>query len=780
MELLSGFGNRGAELGLLSMKVDIEDTEFLSKYFILQDFSSKLTAGKISVTFNGSGYLKTGSEVLIECVDSAGQSLYIESTAKTSLVYKEASTYVLSIHVYSEISNGPAKLILIGTLINGAKVRWVGNLMIDKNLSNKSDVRFYEKPTLEVTSILSPVLSHIGDLSKIIEYSGSFYSYAVNPQKDSFEISKRNIDVDYRIYLKNALEYADPTGSFNNQMVGSNIDLHVKTIQEPFSYKITNVSYTSSLKVKKILNNSILLLSDALFYKDSKKRDTIINVVDGDFYIKYPYVSYNTSSENYLKADTKTGKVDIKQSYADVTYRNLKTFSGFIARHKLYRKSLFSIGDFEIISDEPLTSTELLQDKITTNNYFNKMGSFSNDMHVKKYWFSNSTLQLTQSSFKLNEALYLNYTGSYSDLTSFDRYAIVKDNSSYVGRTSEYYKYDINEFAFSSGSSYDSNFIALKKNVNYLLSLNAIIYKDTSTLTDSDAGLGFYFTSSVSDVNIQTSALNNQIGLMKIGFISAYEFLKEKIYTDTVKIQFTVSSDLYGTLVIIPYKSTAIISNLSLKPYGDYGFSPDVLSTKIPFPVAVANETFELKAELFDINSNLVYSDLRTVASFDATGSSLAIYTPSVKDPSNTTFISGSLDISKSLTVGKDATIKGDLEIQGTVRFTGLTECMYKNPVYGTEYPSYKRHLAVDTVTGELCYSNIVGATGSAFKTGYALKLYDPTSTSKYFPFRSIPSVAYKNISILEDGTRVVNTAYTSFQYNPPVSNIPIYQIREE
>jgi hypothetical protein len=57
--------------------------------------------------------------------------------------------------------------------------------------------------------------------------------------------------------------------------------------------------------------------------------------------------------------------------------------------------------------------------------------------------------------------------------------------------------------------------------------------------------------------------------------------------------------------------------------YGDYGFSPDVLFLNIPFPINIQNESFELKAELFDINSNQIIKDLRTTITFDVLGESL-------------------------------------------------------------------------------------------------------------------------------------------------------------
>lgn len=743
MELLSGFGKRGVELGLLTKPVGIVDTGFLSKYFILQEFSPKFTAGKNSITFNGSDLLKEGSEVLVECLDSAGEALYIESTSKTNLQYKESSAYILSIHVYLETSNGPGKLILYGTLKTGATVKWIGDVMIDKTQQNVSTVRFYSKPTLEVTPILSPIIAYIGDLNQNIEFSGSFYSYAVSPEKDTSKIANRNVSVDYRIFAKQMPADIDPTVSFNSQIVNSKIDLFVKTIQEPYSYKNTNVSFTSSINVKKVINRSTLILGNTVTYKDSKKNDVVVNIVDGDFLIKYPYILYNTASESssYLVTNTTVGDPQIKQSFADITYRNLKTFSGFIARHKLYRKSLFSTGDFEVIADEPLIPYEILRDKLTTNKSFDLLGSFYNQRHIDKYWYSNgSNLELTQSSVRLNESLYINCPNiPYINLNSLNNYLIVKDNASKLNRDSKYIGYDSSEFLSISGSSYDSNFIALKKNVNYILSLNAIIKKDNSSLFENDAGLEFYFTSSITDINYEQNAVKNQTGLLKLGFVSAYEAIPEKIY-DFTKILFTTSYDLFGTIIIVPRKCVAIISELSLKPYGDSGFSPDTLTTRIPFPISIANESFEIKAELFDVNSNLVYSDLRKITSFDPTGSTLLLYIPGLKDPNKTAYLSGSLEISQSLLVHRDTIITGSLTVSGSVNIANVEESSYTN----------ERLLSWNPDTRKTNYTNINDISNYGTEE-ITMSLYTKGTSTLQTPFRVIPCVKGRNVVVLKN-----------------------------
>ena len=75
-KLLSSFGKKGVSLGLYTQKVDIEDTVYLSKYFVISEFNPIFTGGKNPVSFNGSVLLKPGSEIKVECLDSNNNSLY--------------------------------------------------------------------------------------------------------------------------------------------------------------------------------------------------------------------------------------------------------------------------------------------------------------------------------------------------------------------------------------------------------------------------------------------------------------------------------------------------------------------------------------------------------------------------------------------------------------------------------------------------------------------------------------------------------------------------------
>jgi hypothetical protein len=799
-QLLSSFGKQGVRLGLDIIAANIDDTTYLSKYFAIVEYNPVFTAGKNPFSFNGSNLLAKNSEIKVECLDSKGNPQYIEFY-KSTIQNTDITKFVISINIYNETYNGPGKLILVGTTVDGKIVRWIGNIAIDKTLSNESKVRFYTNPSLEIRPLLYPVvdvkkaqtivppnppaktaqatatiLSKVGtviiteggadytsaptvdfvgggyttkahgiasitdgrvtsifisvpgsgyttsptinligggystiaqatavlsskvisgdvtfggggydplnppvitflpigpghganatafvadngevsfltidnggeeyvypptitfpkpfseaiDLNKNIQFNEKFYSYAVTPEKDFNKnyIDKKRIDIDYRLVIPYILDrFADPsllpTGSFNTQMEGKSIVLYISKIATPKSYREQTVNITQSFTIKKVIDSKTIILNEPFYYQIGKDY-LITNIIDGTCIINYSFNKYNTSLEANLETDPFDGSTPqpILQSYAEVTYRNLRPFSGYVARHKLYRKSLSHPGDYQLLSDEPLSTVELLTDIITVNKAYDKMGYFYNQEMIDKYWYPTSGLTITSKTTPIN-SVYI-YGGSPSEINGSD-YVIAKTDSVQISgndpeiiNDNRYYEYDENSFNNLNGQSYNSNFISLKKDVLYVLSMKAILEKNINDIT---ANVSFYFTSSINDIRKETT-YNPYFG-MKLGEISTKDKVEIKTFNGVQQIFFTPSADYYGTLIIVPTRCNITLSELSLKIYEDYGFSPDILFIRIPFPINVKNELFDIKAELFDINSNIIYSSLRTVQTFDVDG----------------------------------------------------------------------------------------------------------------------------------------------------------------
>lgn len=651
-QLLSSFNKKGVDLGLDTMQVDIEDTIFLSKYFSIAEFNPVLTGGRNPIAFNGSSLLKEGSEIQVECIDSNGASLYIERP-KSSTQFSDVAKFILSIHVYNETYNGTGKLIIVGTSTKNEIVRWTADITIDKTVQNAAKVRFYNKPSLEVRSLLYPVIDSTiaSALTYQFSFTGSFSAFAANPKRDTNRraINPKKTDVDYRVVLNaNPADIRPqlyPTKSFNTQMEGQSIVITAKNIQYPFSYIDRQVEVTASLKVKKVIDSKTLELSDAFFFPFGANQ-IVTNINSGHFTASYKWVAYNTASDSYQKYVPISGSIIfIKESYAEIVYRNIRPFSGFIARHKLYRKSLVYPGDFQLIVDEPLGALEILTDPITANKTYAQIGAFYNQPHINRYWFvGNGSVNLALShsvSPLINSMRIAAPNGTFADGTT---YIIAKNDSAGVTNNAIYYPYDSSSFNSLTGSSYNSNFVNLKAGALYVLSMNVIMEKPKEA---TDSKVSFYFTSSIDSITKEKDYIS-PFGL-KIGEVFTKEETALKTFKDKQMLFFTPTNDYYGTLVIVPNNCNVTLSDLSLKVYGDSGFSPDILFSNIPFRINIPNEGFLLKAELFDVNSTLVYSDLQTIQFFDPDGESFFVFAGANSDPTKVQFISGSLTISQSL-----------------------------------------------------------------------------------------------------------------------------------
>ena len=597
----------GQILGLSSITANIEDKTYLSEYFNITEFYPEFYVGKNALVINGSNKLKIGAEIQVEAFDSNGVPLFIEKAISEDELTKK-KIIVLSIYVYEQNSIGSGKIILVSTTIDNKTVRWSANINLNVNKVTNSKIRFYKQPIIEVEPILSyAVSSSIENNPKTI--TGSFLSTPVQPKVD-FDIEKfgyRKNLVDYRIIDSNA--------NFSSSLKNFQIQLFINKIRDYASLNEININSTSSILIKEVLNKTTLILDTPFTYNNK-----VTVITDGTYKIVYNDVTYNPnlfSSGSYLQESLGFGggKQFKKFSYAKVIYKNINTFTGKPSKHKVYRKSLRTLGDFESVIDETFGETEILKDPVTPNKAFERLGVFFNQFHINNFWFTSSNnLNLVYDNQTFVDGLKI--SGSNLNGT----YAIVKANTSFTNRNSSYLPFNQDEQLSQSGSNFDSNFLTFYKDTDYSLSFRAYVIE--KNISDT-AKLKFYITSSVSGINKNLTYDQNR-GVL-IGEFAYSGSTAGKYFDQKQNFEFKFPEDLYGTLVVYPENvKQIVISDLSIKVSELFGYTGNSYYVKIPFPINVANEVFEIKSELYDINSNLSYTNLRTVQVFDPSGSSAA------------------------------------------------------------------------------------------------------------------------------------------------------------
>jgi hypothetical protein len=596
MALISNARNTGQKLNLSDLRVDIEDTSFLSEYFILSEYNPKLTAGKNTFLLNGSNKLAINTPIQIEVLDSQGRSLYVEVAKTNNIAYKEGGAVRIAVYVYNDTPYGVGKVIIVGRDVNNKLIRWIGNIQINPSVQNTSKVIFYKSPTLSVTSTFVPITSDVSSGYVTSISNTPITSYAVVPKKNDdyglFDISATPID--YR------LTFLDGGLIASSSMKNALVNIYATKLDGDIS-----VNLTSSNVIIDVVDERTVKLKNPIYYINNQNKKIVSNIIDGSL----------SSTITGVKYDGRfiTGS-SYNQSVAFVTYSNLKTFSGNIYRHKLYRRSLSSAGDFEIISDEPFTDSQSLIDQSTPNSYFKSLGSFPNPTHVHHYWFSSSnTVSFTRDASYLMDAIKI------TNNTTTERYIIVKNDTNGGSADHVYTPFEVTSSLNESGMAYDSNFMKFYPDVTYKFLVRSKITKYDDS---KPASIGFYITSSMVNEISGDSSYDTNRGV-KVGEIYLDEQVSSLYHPEPHVFYSRFNNEFNGTMVIYTNNCVATLSDLQFSTYSEPSFSPEIFITRIPFPVTVAGEQFEIKSELFDVNSSLVYSDLRTITTFDPSGSSL-------------------------------------------------------------------------------------------------------------------------------------------------------------
>jgi hypothetical protein len=654
----------GKSLGLETMRVDIEDTSYLSSYFNITDFNPIFGAGKNLLIVNTTSLLSSNPNIQVEARDSNNNYLYLEAAVVLDKV-SNRQKYYFSLHVYDNLSSGPGKITIIGKTIDNKTVRWSANIVVSPNSENNSKVVFYNKPKLEVFPIINYSLSGSVEINpKII--TGSFYSIAVNPPKD-FDL-KNN-------YNRNKLDYriVNSDGQFVDGLENFPITLNINSIK-PFGTTIPQSTTDSvALPVYKILNKNTLLVSEPYAYNNK-----IVEIVNGTYTcsfnsIKYDSAYFFTQSYATEAIDFNGGTRLKKYSYALINYSDLPTFSGKVTRHKVYKKNLSTAGDFELITDEAFSPYELLKDITTPNKSFEKLGNFYTQFHINNFWFTSS------ANFNLyyNNDTFLN-SMCISGSGINDGYTIVKCNSTSTNldRNANYIPYDADQNKNFSGNAFDSNFLNFYPNSSYKLSYNLAFL--SKSLQDT-ANISFYITSS-------SPYVANEVGYesgkgIKIGGIEFSGANTSKTYDSLQTVEFKLLNLTYGTLVIYGSNFTsAIIGNISITPADIFGFSQDVYNVKIPFDVAKANDIFEIKSELYDKDGNFAFDELDTVQYFDKDG----VTVPFVINTVGSTLTVDNLFVNYSLTVTGSSKLSGSLNVDGSLSASAISASSITSSLYGT------------------------------------------------------------------------------------------------
>ena len=183
--------------------VYIEDSDATSKYFEVLESPQVLPPGRSSILINGSPYLKKGTEVLAELLDSEGKPIYINAIANLL----EGTARRIGVEIYQTTAQGRAVLTILGEIDPAAvdfvipeefqgvyNVRFQKTLSVNPNVNNTEPIRFLRRPQIAVEEIvMSQITPEEGVFGVDIVKSGSMYGKRV-PYGEQQVVNPANIE----------------------------------------------------------------------------------------------------------------------------------------------------------------------------------------------------------------------------------------------------------------------------------------------------------------------------------------------------------------------------------------------------------------------------------------------------------------------------------------------------------------------------------------------------------------------------------------------------------
>ena len=531
-----------------------------SEYFRLTQIPEVLTNGKNGFLINGSANLIQTTDVLVELTDIDGNTIFSQPIKN----YNEGLARVVSIEIYDDTPAGPALLTILGELAfdknnvkvpdewtNTYNVKWQTIINVAPSRPNTTPIRLYTKPVLSVSERLIPYRQVVtGSVTNVS--TGSLVLSHI-PAGTTFVGD--DLQNQQKISIDSYINVSANTKAFNRDMVGG-----------VFTGLINGSSFTSS--IQSVVNTSTLQLSGSL---PPVSGSPVLRATTNLYNISYRTgPTYQTSS--------------LVRSYADISLKNLTTFTGDIQRAKFYVRGVDEGNKYELFEDILLEASELTVTQSNSGEQV-ELGQIQDSAFISQYWESGVILN---SSYITTASVVQQYNSDElldSIVLSGTDAATVSGSTSTVPRIWNGIK---TPFSIESDSE-------------YTFTADILCIKPTDTF---DANLDIFLSG-----NVLSSGIGNEYGF-KIASLTTLKGQTRRLFKN-LSINFTCPRSDLAKLKFVTYGGRWYISNIRLLSARETGFNPD----QITLTSAVVGRRFErlqFKAELFDANSNLVPLQIET------------------------------------------------------------------------------------------------------------------------------------------------------------------------
>jgi len=654
---------------LTNVEVLVNDTG--NNYFNLVEVPTTFTQGRSAFKIFGSRLLKKGVPLKMEMLDAAGNTVFV---SPVDLVGEEQAPFLpyrfVTVEVYRPPVNkeGIGSLTILGELDpqavnfqipsrfqNTYNVKYEQKINLDLSTSvNTQPIRFFKSPFIQANEIVKPriVITPVTQSTQFFA-SGSATTSPdlknqsftvttgsqekednVTPYRPTRDIEKFTEKFKYKTGLYGGAPpiikrrggqvfFASkedppqaitiPNGNLSSKMAGGTMTIpaHTSTIQKTdgegrtFNQEVTVPEFQTS--VKEVINDTQLVLDEVVSFDDPDKVDH--KIVDD-----FTDVPLTMSFEDVDRAII-SSSIHL-DSFLNLTIKNLRTFSGDVYRVKVHGKMQSQNSGFSTLADTVIESPELLRDDTSISGFL-RTGYFLDQNHINSYW--------TASSFDGNVKaanVAMTHTGSqYIDSLHLSG-STAGVNQSIVAETHPDYPF------------------ILEKDIVYTLSAKIKGTNTTKVNQDGidESGGKLYFHLSGSNLNGSKKLNTNTFLGAELSDNESGNVVSLDLNSQTKGIQdfnrvehsfqplfnLDVLRNIDTTLQIRATSGEWHISDLSLRPAQDTGFSPDEYNIIVPLPRTQRPDKLDLFIEYFDINSNTVET-LTTAENVDISGSAFVI-----------------------------------------------------------------------------------------------------------------------------------------------------------
>lgn len=565
---------------LAEYDVFIEDTSTTSPYFKVTNLPPLFTGGRNSFLIAGSSLLQFASEILVEIIDADGNAIF-QNPVKDFL---RGESVMVSVEVNELNATGFATIILVGSATVSAdgtpippdwqdtyNVRWTSTILVDPAVRNSSPIVFERVP--EITSEENR-LHNIASAS----YTSSSITFtaSLSPILDS------GYPVGYTLTVQTPTTFsADYDDSY---ITGSLL--------------IGQRSASLYLPTNDILNDTTLFtVGNVIKFTDGNVVEKIY-LYSGSYSTPIQGISTDvTSSATLVYRKLNASGTNIPISYANLRITNLNTVSGEIYKLKVYSKVATNLGDYKLIADIPVSSTELLTSQ-SIRGYL-PIGDFNVLPIASASWYSDRLEKTSNILHPISGS-----SAYYDSTTTVIPYTLSVTDNVLLRAMSAYVPVDGTVFSNVSESGY---FIGTREpitvfaNTEYTLQLDAYYRNESASinLTGNAPSVDIYLIGTGTTEVIDDDPLGQKIGTLTIDGTAHTRWFQDEQFnfnpavTDsgTVGLRFVISNGFW------------YFSEISLKPASDELFAPDEIQLLVP-NTEYHNEFLQHKVEFLDINSN--------------------------------------------------------------------------------------------------------------------------------------------------------------------------------